>query len=77
MVFSEHMFIRVQPTLRDSARVAAERAGLTVAEFVRRAIQREIYEPTAAHRPSSTDLNWPPGSIDGVGDGCPQRRGVR
>lgn len=56
MVFSKHMFIRIQPALRDSARVAADRAGLTVAEFVRRAIQREIAEPTAAGRPSSTDL---------------------
>ena len=55
MVFSEQILIRIQPSLRAGARVAADRAGLTVAEFVRRAIQRELAEPAAADRPSSTD----------------------
>jgi len=57
MVFSQHILIRIQPSLRDGARVAADRAGLSVAEFVRRAIQRELVEPAAADRPSSTDLD--------------------
>lgn len=54
MVFSQQILIRVHPPLRDAVRDAAERAGLSVSELVRRALHREIADPVAKDMPSST-----------------------
>lgn len=57
MVFSQQILVRVHPPLRDAVRVAAERAGLSVSELVRRTIHREITDPVAQDMPSSTAIS--------------------
>lgn len=54
MVFSQQILVRVHPPLRDAVRAAAERAGLSVSELVRRTLHREIADPAAKDMPSST-----------------------
>lgn len=54
MVFSQQILVRMHPLLRDAVCAAADRAGLTVSELVRRALHREIADPIAKDMPSST-----------------------
>lgn len=56
MVFSQQILVRVHPPLRDAVRAAAERAGLSVSELVRRTLHREIADPIAKDMPSSTAI---------------------
>ena len=54
MVFSQQILVRMHPPLRDAVRAAAERAGLSMSELVRRTLHREIADPIAKDMPSST-----------------------
>lgn len=56
MVFSQYILVRMHPPLREAVRAAAEHAGLSVSELVRRTIHREIVDPMAANMPSSTAI---------------------
>ena len=59
MVFSKQILVRMHPPLRSAVRAAAERAGLSVSELVRRTLQREIADPLAKGMPSSTHTTPP------------------
>lgn len=56
MVFSQHILVRMHPPLREAVRAAADRAGLSVSELVRRTLHREIADPVARDMPSSTAI---------------------
>lgn len=56
MMFSQHILVRMHPPLHEAVCAAAERAGLSVSELVRRTIHREIADPMAAKMPSSTAI---------------------
>lgn len=52
--FPSHLYIRVGKPLRAGLIAAAETAGLSVSELVRRTLHREIADPIAKDMPSST-----------------------
>jgi len=51
--FPYHLYIRVDRPLRAGLIAAAENAGLSVSELVRRALRRQIADPVAKDIPSS------------------------